>query len=407
MKQHIFILIRYSILTQSRGAWVIGRDKEFEDYKAHLFDSQRLAIHEKLFKEVTVPSLSKMKKSDTTVLVFTSDELPEPFASNLHQIAKAAGNIKIFGLSRNQPAIARMHYHLSKELESFDEDVCYATVRLDDDDALADSYYDGLSKYLSPEFVGHSVSFAQGYAGLYDGNSYTTFYPMNLPKCALGLAHVHLYNKGKRISKTPSIYALGAHTRIDEKAPLILSSEKSMYIRTIHKGSDMYGEKMLKKVSGGKVPASYSEVKEAFSFLPADLLSGERPMSFPKGGKLVTFHGTQLCYSYSKKEVIHSVQEEIDSNSDLEPLWFDSENMKAYLNSDSASGSYNIIEFSVVRASSLAGHEGYYPEALDDQKLVLVGEKEGSKHFLCAARNGQTQALHHCKAWEKFTVFSQ
>ncbi|MGO3862318.1 MAG: glycosyltransferase [Halomonas sp.] len=407
MKQHIFILIRYSILTQSRGAWVIGRDKEFEDYKAHLFDSQRLAIHEKLFKEVTVPSLSKMKKSDTTVIVFTSDELPEPFLSNLHDIAKNAGNIKVFGLSRDQPAIARMHQQLSKELKVFAEDVCYATVRLDDDDALADNYYQELSKYLSPAFVGHSISFAQGYAGLYDGSVYTKFYPMNLPKCALGLAHIHLYNKGKRISKTPSIYALGAHTRIDEKAPLILSSEQSMYIRTIHKGSDMYGEKILKKVSGGKMPVNYSEVKDSFSILPAGLHAEEKEVSFPKEGMLVTSHNTLLCYSFSNKEIVHSLQEEVGSNSDLEPLWFDSKSMKTYLKARPASSSNNVVELLVVRASNLAGNEGYYPEALDDQKLVLVVEQEGSKRFLCAARNGQTQALRHCKAWEKFTVFSQ
>ncbi|XKF16237.1 putative rhamnosyl transferase [Halomonas sp. BLK-85] len=372
MKKHVFILIRYSVLTKSRNGWVIGRDKEFEDYKRNLFDPQRLAIHEKIFKEVTIPSLSKMEKSNTTIMVFTSDELPDPFLSNLYDIAKSAGNVKVFSLSREQAITANMHHYLLKELEKNAEDVCYATVRLDDDDALADDYYAKLFRYLSPEFIGHSISFPQGYAGLYDGDKYIKFHPVSLPKLALGLSHVHLYKKGQKANKMLSIYGLGDHNRIDEKAPLVLVPEKGVYIRTVHKESDMYSDKLLKRLSGDKEEASFLEVKENFSFLVDCLPSGGKNIS--EDGLLLTSHGTYLSYSYSKDKVLHFTREELFANPDLEPFWFDSKNMKAILRSGLASNLRDKVEMTAIIASSLTGKEYYFAGSFDDQRLALIVE---------------------------------
>lgn len=244
-------MIRYSVLTESKDSWVIGRNADTDKYKEKLFSKERLDLHENLFFNVTLPSLRKMDQTKTTVLVFTSEELPDPYITNLQQEVKGDENIKIVKLPRKGRIIGQMNQFLKKELDTFGSDLIYATVRLDDDDALSKDFCSSISKYLNEDFVGYAVSFPTGVAGIYEADNYKSFYKIYQPKIALGLSFINSYKKSRKKMDYVSVYSLGNHTKVDEKHPLILDSAKVMYVRTVHGQSDAYSKVLNKKVVSG------------------------------------------------------------------------------------------------------------------------------------------------------------
>ncbi|MGP5144519.1 MULTISPECIES: glycosyltransferase [Halomonadaceae] len=266
MKRHIFVIIRYSVLTESKSAWMIGRDSEFDDYKRKLFDSERLRLHENLFRNVTFPSLLKMDSSSTTVLLFTSDELPSAFLENIKDLISPHNNIRIILTPKVGVLNAHIENNLEKELKSFEDDVCYATVRLDDDDAMSDSFHKKLFYYVRPQFKGHAISFPYGFAGVFDGDNYTGFYERKIPMTAQGLSYIDVYTKDSGLPRRASVFHLGNHMKVDDKVPLIMNPSKSMYVRTIHEHSDIYSDRLRDKASVTKL-VSNELVKKSFSGL--------------------------------------------------------------------------------------------------------------------------------------------
>ncbi|MBP5980590.1 MAG: hypothetical protein KA748_10315 [Halomonas sp.] len=251
MKKHIFVMIRYSALTESSSAWAIGRNKNFESYREMLFSNDRLTLHEKLFREVTLPSLKNMDKESTTVLIFTSDELPFKYMNNLNEMVGDLDNFKVVLLPRSGKLISQMHDFLYQQLQLFEEDVCYATVRVDDDDALSNDFGEHLFKYVDPVYQGHAISFPVGVVGFFNGEKYIGFNKRKTPLTALGLSFINVYTVSGNKPNPLSIYGLGKHSNIDERYPVVMISKKIMYIRTMHEESDVYSMELKKKFLKG------------------------------------------------------------------------------------------------------------------------------------------------------------
>ncbi len=264
MRKHVFVMIRYSALTESSGSWAIGRDKSFESYKETLFSPERLRLHEKLFREVTLPSLMRMDRQLTTVLIFTSDELPENHLKNLNDMVNGLDNFKIVLLPRSGKLISHMHDCLYQQLQLFKEDVCYATVRVDDDDALSNDFFKHIFEYVKPAYQGHAISFALGVVGFFDGVKYVGFNKRKSPLTALGLSFINVFKMTDRKPNPLSIYGLGKHSNIDERHPVIMLSKKIMYIRTMHEESDVYSLDLKKKFLKGEA-VTRKEVEGIFT----------------------------------------------------------------------------------------------------------------------------------------------
>lgn len=256
MHKHIFIIIRYSVLTESQSSWEIGRDKNNEEYKNRLFDHNRLSLHERLFREVTVPSINSMitaqNQDNLTVLVLTSEELPSPYLENLHDLLAPYPWFKVFPLPSNKKMYELINSTFRNELGKFNGTVCFATTRLDDDDALASGFMNELLKYLSPSFNGFCVSFSNGVAGIYDKNTgtYRSFHSYYYPKIALGLSYINTYEpvtKSLAFNET-TIYSLGKHTTVDFKRPTIIDARNPMFLRTFHTASDSIGKAQISKI---------------------------------------------------------------------------------------------------------------------------------------------------------------
>lgn len=242
MKPVIYVMIRYSVLAKSKNSWVIGRGKSEEEYKEELFSDARLEMHESLFRSVTLPSIEAADKPvDIKVLIFTSTSLPEYYLRRLETLASYSW-AKVIPLNSSGSAAQMMNEALLAQIQSDSTPKVFSTVRLDDDDALAKSYFSKLAKYTDERFAGCAVTFPRGIRANYSQDVYTSFEKISYPKCAQGLAYVTKYRGGEHFPKPLSIFSLGNHTKIDEKFPVILDASFVSHIRTIHSESDVYSE---------------------------------------------------------------------------------------------------------------------------------------------------------------------
>jgi len=250
LRKHLFIIIRYSMLERKQVSWQIARDVDFEEYKRNLFNPIRLSKREKLFSEITLPSLVSLNPDPDhiTALVFTSDELPAEYMNRLQQLLQPYRWAKVIPTSADQHIRNAVAPIIMNELKKHDEPVCFGTTRLDDDDALAHYFTDVMNQYLSPNFKGFCVSFSRGYAGIYE-ESFTSFHAQETPKIALGLSFINTYDPTKSTLDEPiTVFSLGNHRKIDSVCPVILDARNPMFLRTMHFSSDSTTEDKVKKI---------------------------------------------------------------------------------------------------------------------------------------------------------------
>lgn len=405
MKKHAFVMIRYSVLSENNAAWVIGRDNEFEKYKQELFSDARMSLHEELFFNVTLPSLQKMSADKTTVLVFTSEALPEKNMQRLLLAQQKCPNMDVVPLSSQGGVIHKMQQLLLEKLNTFGEEVCYATVRLDDDDALADDFETELYKYIEPQFAGHAISFARGYEGIYEQGAYSTFTERHSPKIAMGLSLIQVYRPVQPPSIL-SVYSLGNHTKVDEKHPLIVNPLAPMYVRTVHPGSDVFAKRFEKKLKKSRLdtPSSHDEVASRFCFLRDNVplaLETLPHLNFLGDGFsascLVTYHKSVLLYSHSSEQIHHCDPDKVILDADDELVCFDKEHQVLML---SETGKQLFLD----SRNKFSTNDSYGCKALSFKRngRGLAIALNGGGRYLSAERNGEVSFKRQCKAWEVF-----
>lgn len=253
MKRHTFIMIRYSVLTESRGSWKVGRDVDEKEYKRKLFSEERLRFRCDIFKSITLPSLLEMDMFSTTVFIFISTAMPSKYKNEIKEMVSLYPWIKVIPLSPQGKLIGKMNKVLLDELDQIGDEVCYATVRLDDDDALSKDFSEMIGQYINPANRGFAVSFPAGFAGFLKNGKFEKFHYINQPKIALGLSFIQMYSPKDKTPKPVSVFSLGNHTKIDSKVPVILDSRSLCYIRTVHEKSDAYNDNLVKRLTSGEV----------------------------------------------------------------------------------------------------------------------------------------------------------
>lgn len=340
MHKHIFVIIRYSILSSVSG-WVISRDSSFDKYREQLFSKERLDLHENLFKNITVPSLvsnADRYLENTTIIVVTSTELPDKYMEELNKLSSKYPVFKILPISTTEKIEEQAQLEMKKVLDNYKSDVCYASVRIDDDDALADGFFSSLINYIEPNLKGHVVSFSKGFYGLFEKGNFVNFSLRNKPKLALGLSHIGFYKKGDNAFNIKTIYGLGNHTKVDERAPIIFNSLEPMYIRTVHKESDTYSGNDVgydREINTQSLNLSDPrKVFDCFSFLKGSSILDSDIATKYELSKLIlrTAHGTILCYNLDSLMLEHYRSDIVERNDNLLYLLYDSKGLKVIKN---------------------------------------------------------------------------
>lgn len=189
----IVIFTRFSLYFPQSNAWRLTRDLKHSDdaYRNTLFSEQRLQAKLRQFKTLTARSVGAFSPAhDIWWIIAISSQLPQNYKHELQTLTYTLKPIRLqikevdtkekFETLRKQ---VLNHMHAKKHV--------FATVRLDDDDALAPHYPDVLSKYsnLAP---GTIVSFPNGrlYKESRCGNIVVSK-PVEKKNAPLGLARIN------------------------------------------------------------------------------------------------------------------------------------------------------------------------------------------------------------------------
>jgi len=166
--------------------------------------------------------------------VLVSDQLPPDAYAALSNVASRYNWLRIVPVSTKPAALGKC---ISESLDEFvDPQSCFASFRLDDDDALGRNYLRKLLSYTHEGHRGHVLTFPGGCKGWFDHTTqaYTRLADHWEPKIALGLAYV-----GHCQDKIRHVFQLGNHTRVDEKFPIISLPNTPMYLRSFHDDNDV------------------------------------------------------------------------------------------------------------------------------------------------------------------------
>lgn len=268
----VYIIIRYSIISKVNKAWIISRT-DYETYKKEIFSEARMKRREELFKAFTLPSLKNLvkycpKDVDLKIMIITSVELPDQNKKNLYQLTESIRNIEVHEIDEQENYVKYMerkaHADLAKKRSA--QGVC-ATVRLDDDDALADDFMLQLDQYLDPKFSEYCISFTKGYRAYHLEDGTIRYEVSYTPMIAQGLSYVKAYDLSlDRSIKT--IYSVGDHKKVDRKRPVILDSRAIGYIWSVHADSDM-SQNDKNRINAGKNFSTVADVQAEFSWIDA------------------------------------------------------------------------------------------------------------------------------------------
>ena len=226
---------RFSIFNPGSGAWKSSSKTDSnaeDDFAEYLYSDSRLAPRAEIFFNHSLPMLAGAAERHRLLhIVSYSSNLPEKYRNQLESAALAHPFILLDEKEPGEQASSWMEL-VPPDLEVGDIVGAY---RLDDDDLLANDFFDRMSQYLDPAFAGMWVSFANGYTAVLSDGVVVNPRQLTWPKIAIGLTGIYRKDRGQTFSG-PSLR--GGHNRVDQNSPVILDSREPSFLWLRSTGQD-------------------------------------------------------------------------------------------------------------------------------------------------------------------------
>ncbi|MCG7292284.1 putative rhamnosyl transferase [Corynebacterium afermentans] len=226
---------RFSLYDPTSPSWRLSRQagkQNRRSYERELYSPSRMRNRMAIFFDHSLPILENASGNHKIFHVVSySQELPDSYAVHLRN---AADRFPWLHLDRRTPENRKGLSLDDFARKSFSHGDIYAEFRLDDDDVLASTYFDALSEYVAPHFVGKYVSLGLGIQAYFDGSNFHEPRLEHRPKIAIGLARICTLDSGGRLIGPPR----APHTQSDRRAPVIVDSRAVQFLHTLHLDQD-------------------------------------------------------------------------------------------------------------------------------------------------------------------------
>lgn len=302
MRRQIFVVTRYSVLNKALHTWQLARDAaDMQRYEQQLFEPGRLAERLALYKGVTLPSLvgqtlvrdASPAKAELVVGVLVADRLP---AAHRHELEAAlAETLGAVGVrfeiltvaperegeaTHSQPVHAGMGVAIDDLIRrNLNGDTVFASVRLDDDDALAPEFLQHVAEYLKPDLAGMHLSFSDGLQGFVDPVTMTAsdVRAVSKPKNAQGLTFINSFIGGQFANESLHVHRFLGHREVDSLTPVIVDARALGYFRTMSPSSDIADTRHEKHE-----PATQEQIAGLALAIPAEPARAGNSKATPK-----------------------------------------------------------------------------------------------------------------------------
>ncbi|MGJ8514021.1 glycosyltransferase [Carnimonas bestiolae] len=386
-----YILIRYSMVLKRNFDFVAFRDNSFSDYKNMIFDSDRMRQREEFFLSITEPSMRAIKQNAPSdirlrVIILTSEDLPDRNKKVLSDIEKKNSFFSIIYLNEDAKYLDVLRKFIKDDLDKWGKDqAIYATTRLDDDDGVSQDFLVQLKNYLKIGFSNMCVSFSNGYSAIHLNRDCTVYSDKHTVNTSPGMTFIDVYKKHSPKESVNLVFDFLRHRDMDTFRPTIVDGTKKTILYSVHEHSDLSIKHKRREVyQEDKVPVK--TVAERFSFIKNGRESDL--------GRLITYHGSILCYDRELKRIVHKAPRVSEGY-----LFFDFTSMK--LKTDE--GKYLSLDSDL---------NVYLVENPNDSNLLLKKEKKDNlisikkdDKFLSPKRKREDLLLSSKLAdWEIFAV---
>lgn len=301
---HIFVITRWALIIRE---WI--RPDETEGvYLERLYDDDRMILRNFLFREMSLKSVAAQQVDGAVVhfLPVTSSTLPPHHMRTLKAALAEAPDVKSSPVivPRDGDWLSEVRSRIHDILKEVDSPCGYATVWLDDDDALSSRYASYVAEYLRLGVANLSLTFSLGISGRYDHTTRRITNVSNFwsPRTTPGLCMLRRFDPSADTGSggIDLIFDVGdsGHARIDQKFGVIDDSRNYAFMLLDHGDNvSQRGETRLQDV----LPRAPAEALADFShidlFAPDLSLSEKRPNrlgSEPSVAKVYTRQKTEL-----------------------------------------------------------------------------------------------------------------
>lgn len=274
---------RFSLYIPNCVDWNISNFEE-DRYVEHLFSDERMTLRAKIFSEISIPLMNKMKGDfEFYHIISYSSILPKKWKDLLFKLAEKYPFIYLHEIDKNKDIPI-------PELLKNKKEGSVAFFRLDDDDLLSIDYLNNLSKYNSVAFKNMAISFGKGIIGFYKGKDYIDFRDAIQKYPSMGQAYIGYWKNN--ILELPPLYS---HHNLDQNIPVIVDSLKIMYLQTYHAIQDTH-YRFSDNATGISIEAELAKFPKSKSY--DDLL-----YSFPILEKSVSNFIDRKKSLYAKKNI--------------------------------------------------------------------------------------------------------
>lgn len=294
MKTQFVGQTRYSLYIPESRAWrATAQPNSAQDYRDYLYAPERMDFRDKVFNELTVPSIAEAARGQELIhIVSFSESLPMKYKESLERTADRYPFIRLQML----PDGTHDWGHVDRFIKEHLEPGVFGRYRLDDDDILSTHYFSEMKRFIKPEFVGMAVSMPLGIEAIYDSGHFYNFRESHLPMNSMGLLYVSELRADGGIRAARA----GAHDKSDRFAPVILNSSKIGYLRTNHTGQDNLlrhdqrgvVEKLLSDMDRFPAISSATKLRSDFPVIADSVLNAHASVSIDWNKPLG--HGVEL-----------------------------------------------------------------------------------------------------------------
>ena len=217
-----YFISRFNIFDYNFKGFQLTLKNDQAAYTDLFFNEDRLEFKTNIFINVTFSSVINQDNSNWEWHIYTSKILPLKYLNRIKTAAMKNINIHVIEVENFD--------EFYTQITDFPYDANYATVRLDDDDALYEGYVTLLNKHKNQK--GRIISFPYGNEYCFVNGKKKIGNKCFKPNIALGLAAINkvIYNCGDHgnisaqyniiYNNTPDVYLLCCSPHCDTKRPL-------------------------------------------------------------------------------------------------------------------------------------------------------------------------------------------
>lgn len=266
-------IMNFSVLFRKNTAFKANQ-KDYTAYKDSILNRKRLEIREKILFSYTIPLFIKTHDSFFNkgiifrLNIAIPDQLPTFLMDRFNQLAENHANI--FNIIKVSEELAHDWLNIVTQdvvkvtsKYQFPNEIMIYNFRLDDDDLLSEEYYTQIQNYLLPNFSGFYLTCSKGYVSVFK-DAYESFYAINKPYLAIGLAKISMFSKKKNIFLTDDPIVMSrSHTTIVNNSKTILDSTINAFVWTMHLFSDTRSLDKNTRQSESKISQYISELESS------------------------------------------------------------------------------------------------------------------------------------------------